>query len=123
VRHLLAILLLSAVNFPLITPVVSAQSDPEIPPCCRLAGKHKCALKRASPHRTAAAVSSIRAQCPFSAATGTAALASHAFLHNASVTVSENNLVSFAAASGDHQVARPLFARAHYTRGPPNLLS
>lgn len=124
VRRLLAILLLSVIDFPLIAPAVSAQTEPELPPCCRIAGKHKCALKRAVRHgATGVSVSSIGDRCPFTPATRAVRSSLHAFpLNGVGAAFGKPSLVFINAAFAQPRLPAT-FDRAHYKRGPPRLLA
>jgi hypothetical protein len=126
VRRLLAILLLSVINFPLIAPAMSAQTGPELPPCCRMAGKHKCVLERAAHHRTRTAgvsVSSIRDRCPFTPAASAVRLGLHAFALNGTGAVFGVAPLIFAAPNYTQPDAFTAFDRAHGKRGPPQFLA
>ena len=124
VRYLLAILLLSAINFPLITPAVSAQTEPELPPCCRITGKHKCALKRAARHgATEVSVSSIGGRCPFAPATRAVCSSLHAFPLNSVRAAFGHASLIFATPAFAQPEVLARFDRAHYKRGPPGLLA
>jgi hypothetical protein len=45
VRRFPAILLLALFSFSLLSPVSGSDSDANLPACCRLAGKHHCAMR------------------------------------------------------------------------------
>ncbi|MBV9765097.1 MAG: hypothetical protein JOZ48_09660 [Acidobacteriaceae bacterium] len=68
-HRVLAILLLSAVQLPLIAPVFRADMEAQAPACCRLMGKHKCMMKRAlrirQGARSGASIASLDDRCPF----------------------------------------------------------
>ncbi|MBS1825972.1 MAG: hypothetical protein JST93_11670 [Acidobacteria bacterium] len=51
---------------PLVTPLVSAQPESKLPPCCRRDGKHRCAMmaKAALPDDGTASLRSGGMKCP-----------------------------------------------------------
>lgn len=66
-RQLWAAILLAVFSAPLITPLVAAQPESKLPPCCRRDGKHRCAMmaaKQALPESGTAAVRSGGMKCP-----------------------------------------------------------
>lgn len=124
VRRLLAILLLSVIDFPLIVPAVSAQTEPELPPCCRTAGKHKCALKRAARHGAAGvSVSSIGDRCPVTPATRAVRSSLHAYPLKGTGAAFGGASLILAAPNYTQPDALAAPDKAHYKRGPPALLA
>jgi len=69
VRRLLALSLLLLFSFPLVSPLLalSANTDANLPACCRRNGVHHCEMKapRANTSAQAATVSTISTKCPF----------------------------------------------------------
>ena len=62
-HRILAILLTAVFSLPLITPLLSASADPQLPACCRKDGKHACAMRKAAP-ASGPAVSAVKPACP-----------------------------------------------------------
>jgi hypothetical protein len=48
VRRAPAVLLLFFLSIPLLTPLVSAESESKLPACCRRDGKHGCSMDKRS---------------------------------------------------------------------------
>lgn len=124
VPRLLAVLLLTAINFPLIAPAVFANNASVLPACCRRAGKHQCALKRAAQAKSpAVSVASVQGKCPFTAVCGASGLNWHAIPINSRLAAFENELIALGQATRVSSGTAALFPRAHYKRGPPQLFA
>lgn len=120
VRSLLAILLLTVINFPLITPAVIGKARPELPPCCRMTGKHKCALERTARHlESEHSGSRIGARCPFTSNYRAITTSPHRLLLSISWQCFAHRTLLFAAEVYLPSFRPLLFGRAHYKRGPP----
>jgi len=69
-HRVLAALLLGLISFGLIAPAVSADVLSQLPACCRVHGKHHCAMKHATAGHFSAesgvSVSSVDEKCPIS---------------------------------------------------------
>jgi hypothetical protein len=121
VRRLLAILLLSVISTPLVTPAVFAKmAGTNLPPCCRTAGKHKCALKH---EHSGFSTLSIGDRCPVSTAIGDLGLNLHVFVLSAGQAVSGAGLAALVPYRYSQTIAPKPFSCAHYKRGPPPLLT
>jgi len=128
VIRLLAIVLLSAINFPLTAPAFSADAQWQLPPCCRAFGKHKCMMKRTLLiYRRAECGPSLATaseKCPFSCTFGVAATspqfappaAGRALLG----AVLRNHQAIVAPTEARFRIP---FSRSRQKRGPPSLLS
>ncbi|HEY7305924.1 MAG TPA: hypothetical protein VH601_17500 [Bryobacteraceae bacterium] len=123
-RRLLAILLLAASNTPLLILPAFAQTDPELPPCCRIAGKHKCALKHARQYESSGpSIASVGDRCPFVGFSGASGLNLHPFLLTGTSDAVHHVVVISAARICLHRITLTAPGRAHYKRGPPLLLT
>jgi hypothetical protein len=124
VRRLLAIVLLAVINTPLLTLPAFAQTGPELPPCCRIAGKHKCALKHAVQHEpSGTSITSVGDRCPFTAFTGASGLNLHLFFLTGPGSAFHHAPVISAAPVCFQRIFLTASGRAHYKRGPPVLLT
>ncbi len=122
-QRLLAILLLSAINFPLMPLTATRRPDSFLPPCCRINGKHKCALKQAAlRHSSVPAIAGVSERCPVSPALLTAVIGPHAiFLQPASLRFGPVPTPTQLLAQTE-TLGRVPFSRTHQKRGPPVLL-
>jgi hypothetical protein len=74
-RRTVASLLLGLVSFPLIAPLLLADTDSDLPACCRRDGKHHCSMGLGSVgsaetsmtdrESSGPAVNPIRPKCPY----------------------------------------------------------
>jgi hypothetical protein len=113
-------LLIALFGFALVSPAVLASGDDSnLPPCCRRAGKHHCAMQDLHP----SAGPTLRgARCPLYPIAPNAPA-------NRIVTVAGSRLPAFAGLLGhpaDHRdrtsISRITFLRPGEKRGPPALL-
>jgi hypothetical protein len=119
VRRFLAIALVSIINLLSIMPAFAfAGESLLLPPCCRINGKHKCAMRSAS----GPALSKIGENCPFGSSGGDLGVASQ-------IVVLHARRVSFTFALRQPSIpaqaetlGRISFSRTHQERGPPSLL-
>jgi hypothetical protein len=66
-QRALAILLVLGFSFPLIRPVLSADSASKLPSCCRRDGKHQCSMmmdQEEDPQAPSLVASGRRSKCP-----------------------------------------------------------
>lgn len=64
-HRLLAILLTLVFSLSLITPLLAASPDSQLPACCRKDGKHACAMRKtASAPANGPTVSAVKQACP-----------------------------------------------------------
>jgi hypothetical protein len=122
VRRILALSLLLLFSFPLVSPLLalSANSDANLPICCRRNGAHHCQLKMQRSNTSAhqITISTIPTQCPFYPGPATLVRHNDARLHAST---------RLFAASVDHaSVKAPTYAHvlialdtAWQKRGPP----
>jgi len=65
-RRTLASILAAVVSFPLIAPLLCADSDAQLPACCRRGGKHHCSMMAVGGGHTSPgpAFSAFQPKCP-----------------------------------------------------------
>ena len=126
-QRFLAILLLCVIDFPLM-PFTAVRPGISLPPCCRMNGKHKCALKEAAlrhsstPVGSAPLIAGIGERCPVRPALFTAVIGSHAFLlQPAQLQFGSLSIQSLRAAQAE-ALGRSAFGRTTRKRGPPALV-
>jgi hypothetical protein len=125
VRRACAILLLAFFSFPLISPEAFADSDSELPACCRRGGKHHCATMAEAHQQQPASAPAVRAvrQCANFPKADTVRAFSNTVLLSAAQ--------AFFASVASHPVVQPQtearqrvsFSRSRQKRGPPISLS
>ncbi|MBV9404489.1 MAG: hypothetical protein JO211_04035 [Acidobacteriaceae bacterium] len=125
-RRLLAIILLSLASLGQIAPLFAADSEAQLPPCCRANGKHKCSMRAmARMHYSVGSFfAGISEKCPFSSLpVGTTARNPHV----ATAPLDGRRLTAFvnhAAMQPEHEAQLESIAtRAHQQRGPPSFLA
>jgi hypothetical protein len=118
VRRVCATLLLVLFGFPLIAPVVRANSEPKLHACCLRGGKHQCAMAAQQTPGPG-----IREKCPnFSTATSTPAF-SVSTLMSASLAFFSEVVKHPAIHPQTEALQRISFSRSRQKRGPPVSLS
>lgn len=115
-RRAVAILLLAATNFLLVSPVFAR---PYLPACCRMHGKHQCSLM----HPTAASESedsSIAEKCPFGSRVQNAAL-SNSTIAWRPCSIGLGTLPIAKSITARSAMVQPAdFYRGRNKRGPPS---
>ena len=117
-RRVCAILLLALFGFPLIEPMVRAESEPKLHACCLRGGKHQCAMgNQATPGQ------GIREKCPnFPGVTAIPSFSKTVFLNAAQVFFS--GIVKHPAIHPQIEARQRIsFSRSRQKRGPPVSLS
>jgi hypothetical protein len=123
-RRALAWSLLAVFSFPLIAPAVSADTESNLPPCCRRGGKHHCAMMMDEAASTSGvSVRMLRPRCPmYPGAPATPAGEYVAVLKTSGAVFGA--LVSHPAIQLQVEAGyRISFSRSTYKRGPPVVLS
>jgi hypothetical protein len=123
-RRAFVSILLASLSFPLIAPLLIADTESNLPPCCRRNGKHHCAMmatvEGASSGR---AFRAIQPKCPcFPAANTVPANPNAALLRS----LPEFSALLFSRPAGQARTAagyRISFNRSRQKRGPPAPLS
>ena len=125
-RRLWAAILLAVFSTSLITPLLSAQPESKLPPCCRRDGKHRCAMmaaKAALPESGDAAMRGDGMKCPLFP-TGKSLPAPIAGNLPPQLTLSFHIAGNEAIAAPDRVAARQRFeSLSSSKRGPPAVIS
>jgi hypothetical protein len=118
-RRFFAILLAVLVSSLLILPAFAASIKPDVPACCRKAGKHHCAMQEAD-HASESAVVAASGQCPYFPHAPVAA--HHEINAGAQAAAIFAGWVSHPSGSPQTEaVYRVSYQRSHQKRGPPFL--
>jgi len=120
-----AMLLLAAIGFGLVTPMLLAQPEAsKLPACCRRDGKHGCAMKAARAGKSAASgvsLSSTNSKCPLYP-TGKATPTPQKISVPPPVRVVVAPVLEFAEEFEQAEVRfRISYSRSGQKRGPPSL--
>jgi hypothetical protein len=122
-RRALALFLLSLFSFPLIAPILAAESRPGLPACCRRDGKHHCALTDRQDSPAGPSARATLPKCPQYPQGGTVPASSPSFLP---VVRSVAGLAPFfqpLLERGKRTLPRTAICDSSRKRGPPaNLL-
>lgn len=122
VRSVCAIVLLGVFSFAMAVPIVFADSDSQLPACCRRNGKHHCAMAGLEPS-SGPAFQAPLGHCPLYPAAGTVSLHSDPVLA-AAPQILFAAVVSHPAYHAQTEAHyRASFSRSRQKRGPPILLS
>ena len=126
-QRVLAALLLGLISFGLIAPAVSADVLSQLPACCRVHGKHHCAMKHATAGHFSAesgvSVSSVDEKCPISFQGGMLGF------HSQTIWLSGGQIffgciLNHPAIQAQTEARyRISFSRSRQKRGPPSFLS
>lgn len=124
-QRVFALLLLVAISFPLISPLLAAPpSESQLPACCRRHGKHHCSMKGMSGAKAAShEVRGIKSKCPiYPDGKSVPVTASLSAGMPAAVLVSP--VLSYASPLVQSEAQyRISYARSCQKRGPPSFLS
>lgn len=123
-HRILAITLLIAFGFPIVSPAFAATADPEasLPPCCRSHGAHHCAMI----HLMLAASTgpSFNAPpCPYYPTPSTSPRTAAASLAAPTHLTAAQLLAPAPRAAAAHHAASIFISSANHKRGPPSLLA
>ena len=124
-RPALTSLLLAVLSFPLIAPVLFANSASDLPSCCRRNGKHHCAMVNMTDQGELPAVPTVQAarpKCPLFPKAGFVAVSSKTKLFSVSPRVGPPHLVRFAVQNKNENPSRIAFRDSGQKRGPPATL-
>jgi hypothetical protein len=125
-RRALALLLVAVLSFPLIAPVLLANTASDLPACCRRDGKHHCAVVDMANQRELPASQSVKAlqpRCPLFPKTVLVPAYTKTLLLSVTPRVGAPHLFYLTIAKPDDN--RPLIALSGSVRkrGPPTSLN
>jgi len=125
VQRVAAILLLVLFSFSLIAQSLRGDGAPNLPECCRKAGKHHCASMAAAAHEegSGATFKSTVSKCPLFSVGSTAPLSGKAGTPKAASAVLASLSSQPRSVAQTEARYRISFDRAGQKRGPPSLLS
>ena len=119
-QRLSAILLLVLFGFTLMAPVLSADSDAKLPPCCRRDGKHSCGMKKSAPLSSDIALRAMN-RCEMFGKGGVTPAVAKAIV-TPTVHFVAATLTSHPSAVAQTEARyRISFSRSRQKRGPPSL--
>jgi hypothetical protein len=119
-RQFQAVLLLVSFSLSLIGPVVSADSESQLPACCRRNGKHHCGMKQADDELSSGRpINAIKRTCPDFPSGPSGPSGSKAPLLHRDDTI-ELSVLSHPAGHVQTEARyRISFSRSSQKRGPP----
>jgi hypothetical protein len=122
-RRALASFLLAVFSFPLIAPAIFADTESQLPECCRRVGKHRCAMTMDESPSDGVSLRSMQPRCPlYRGALSTPAGRYAAILKTSGAIFGA--IVSHAAIQLQVEAGyRVSFSRSSQKRGPPVVLS
>jgi hypothetical protein len=118
-RRALASLLLALFSFPLIVPVLRADSASDVPVCCRRSGQHHCGMPDES---TGSGASSLQSRCPVYPKAGVVAFSLDSILLNAAPQSGAHLALRLASPKADVDIPQIALRGPAHKRGPPALL-
>lgn len=122
-RRVSAILLVALFGFSLISPAVFASdTDSNLPACCRLAGKHHCAMT-ARQSDSSSGPSLNAGKCPFFLAAKGVPVSRTDNLPGVSQAIFAELVSSPASRPQTRALGRIFYGRAGQKRGPPTSLA
>jgi hypothetical protein len=122
-QRISAILMLALFSFALVAPVLPADSEATLPPCCRRDGKHHCGMKMKTEPLSSGVALRASMRCSMFGKAGVMPVTAKA------ITVAPVEFVGILLASHPTAVAqtearyRVSFSRSRQKRGPPSFLS
>ena len=121
-RRAFASLLVSVFSFPLIAPVLLANTTADLPACCRLAGKHHCAMadmaeRGQSP--AGLALMAIQPKCPLFPNAGAVAVSCHTVLPGTSSNFRVRQVLRSASRKTNENIPQIALRGSLRKRGPP----
>ena len=125
-RRALALLLVAVLSFPLIAPVLLANTASDLPACCRRDGKHHCAVVDMANQRELPASQSVKAlqpRCPLFPKAGVVPACSKTILLSVTPRVGAPHLFYFRIAKPDDNGHRIALSGSVRKRGPPTSLN
>ena len=122
-RRIFALLLMALFSFSLISPAVFAQdADSKLPACCRLSGKHHCAMT-ASRSESSSGPALQTGRCSFFPAAQAVPATRTVSLPGTSQSIFTRLASNPASRPQTEALCRISYSRAGQKRGPPTPLS
>jgi hypothetical protein len=118
-RRALASLLLALFSFPLIFPVLSAETAGNLPACCRREGQHHCVMAAQTANSGSP---SIQARCPQFPRINALAVSLNPVLLSASVQTGAPFMHFLGAKKTNENLPQIALRGAERKRGPPSSL-
>jgi len=120
VRRLLAFSLLLFFNLPMVSPLfaLSANSEANLPACCRRNGAHHCNMQMPPAASNGPAISSIPEKCPAYPRPATLVRISHAQLQGEAFVFAIPTAAAFVKPHAQTR-AKAAIKSLHHKRGPP----
>jgi hypothetical protein len=125
-RRALALILVALLSFPLIAPVLLANTASDLPACCRRDGKHHCAVVDEANQRDLPASQSVKAlqpRCPLFPTTGVVPAYSKTTLLSVTPRVGAPRLFYLTIAKPNDNRPRIALSGSVRKRGPPTSLN
>jgi len=121
-RRAIAISLMMLFSWTLIAPLVPADAEANLPPCCRANGKHHCMCRMRHRFGNQKGLATVTEKCPCSPA-GACAAASSTYKPEAAGTFHADSIFHCAPVPQTESQSRIPFLRGHPKRGPPTPLA
>ena len=122
-RPALASFLLALLSLQLIAPLLLADTDSNLPACCRRNGKHRCSMMADRQFSSGPAVTALQPKCPYYPAATTGIFAPNAAVLRRSPAVFALLFSRPAGQARTEAGYRISFSRSRQKRGPPAFLS
>src|SRR5271154_5425521 len=121
-RRALASLLLAVFSVPLIVPVLLANTDSDLPACCRRSGQHHCAMAGMADKAAASAGRPAQPKCPLFPKSGTAMVSFHAVFLGPSPQIGAPPVSPSANPKTNEDSPQIALRGSTQKRGPPSSL-
>jgi hypothetical protein len=120
-RRALTSICLTLLSFPLIAPLPPADTDSELPACCRRNGKHHCSMMAMADQKSppGPAVRAIQPKCPYYPAANAVPSEPNAALPGNFPAISALFFSRSAGRARTEAGYRISFSRSRQKRGPP----
>lgn len=121
-RRALATFLVAMFSLPLIAPVLLADTDSNLPACCRRGGQHHCAMSNIADQSFGTGMRAVQPRCPLFPKTGSAGISLENGLPGSPARFGALILLRSANRKTNENVPQIALRGATRKRGPPSNL-
>ena len=118
-RRALATFLVAMFSLPLIAPVLLADTDSNLPACCRRGGQHHCAMSNIADQSFGTGMRAVQPRCPLFPKTGSAGISLENGLPGYPCAIRGADTLTFGKSEDERERSSDRAARRNAKARPP----